>query len=237
MKRRLTLAALAFLAIGGCDSTPPTAPPPTPELSLSQTAVALSRTSTSQVTATSTVSSVPTDVTAAATWGSDNAQVVTVSAGLILAVGPGTANITAEHAGQSKTVAVTVRRRIYLTGEVRVHNLDGDETIDRVFIAVDGDEIGAGGGSGRHSILTARMSFSPVNAVVEPGNRTLTVRVVGGPPEVRPEYRAVWVVAIRVRDLDTSELLAAIPVAPKTVQSTTNPQHIDWAIVIPAFTS
>lgn len=237
MKPNWWFAALALLAIGGCDSTPPTSPPPTPELSVSQTAVSLDRTSTSQVTATSTVSDVATEVTPTATWRSDNAQVATVSTGLILAVGPGTANITAEHAGQVKTIAVTVRRRIYLTGEVRVHNLDGDETIDRVFIAVDGDEIGAGGGSGRHSILTARMSFSPANAVVEPGNRTLTVRVVGGPSEVRPEYRAVWVVALRVRDLDTSELLAAIPVAPKTVRSTTNPQHINWAIVIPAFTS
>lgn len=153
---RFSVGAVLLLATYGCDSTPASPPPPALEPSLSQSAVALERTSTSQVTATSTVSTVPSDVTATATWRSDNTEVATVSVGLILAVGPGTATITAGHAGQAKTITVTVRRRTYLTGEVTV----------------------------RQAAFTARMSLSPAGAVVEPGNRNLTVRTVTGPDSV-----------------------------------------------------
>lgn len=234
---RFCVALLVLVATCGCESTPTSPPAPTPVLSISQTAVSLDRTLTFQVSATSLVADVPTDITAAATWRSDNAEVATVSAGLILAVGPGTANITAEHAGQTKAVAVTVRRRTYLTGEVTVRNLAGEETIDGVYFALDGNGAGGRNGSGRQASFTARMSLNPAGAVVQPGNRTLTVRTVTGPNGITASYSITWTAPLRVRDLDTSEVIATLPIAVKTVKADTRVHDVDWTIVIPAFTS
>lgn len=236
MNTRRLIATVWLVAVAGCDSTP-TSPPPTPDLSVNQSAVALSRTMTSQVTATSTVSNVPTDVTATATWRTDNAEVATVSSGLIVAVGPGTTNITAEHAGQTKTIAVTVRRRTYVTGEVRVDTIGGAETIDGVFFGLDGQGAGGRQGSGRLASFTARMSFFPEEVVVEPGDHTVTVVVNIGPDSARPTYKITWIAPLRIRDLDTSQVVATLSLTAKTEKATAEPARVNWTFVVPTFTS
>ena len=128
----LALVAAAALTAGGCGSgssataaTAPSAPsgaavPPT------VTAVAVSGTapavgSTSQLTATATLSdgSAPV-VTSLATWQSSNPAVLTVStAGIATAVAAGDADVTATYAGVSGKARLTVSPRRYsLTGTI-----------------------------------------------------------------------------------------------------------------------
>lgn len=242
MKRALWLTTLSVLAVG-CESAPtsPIIQVPAVELTLSESSVALTRTSTTQVTVGSSVSGspgFPTDVTAAATWRTDNAEVATVAAGMILAVGPGTTNIIAEHGGQTKTIAVTVRRRTYVTGEVRVENLDGAETIYGVHFRLDGEWAGGRGSSGLLRVFTAHMGvFSPELSTIGPGNHTVTVTATGVPDTVRPTYKVTWYVPLRIKDLDTRETLATLQLSPTTAKATKNPAEISWQFAVPTYTS
>lgn len=61
-----------------------------------------------QLNATAQTTTGDVNVTANATWTSSNTSVATVSAGLVTAMAPGTATITAQYSGKSATTAVTV---------------------------------------------------------------------------------------------------------------------------------
>ena len=238
MRRAMKPIGTSLLLIGAvtataCNSSP-TSPPPIPVLSVSQSTLALSRTQTTQLTATSTTNGVGTDVTTTASWRSSNAQVATVVGGLVTAIGPGTTTVTVEHAGQIHTVALTVRRRTYLMAEVRVDTVGGQATIESVGFRLDGVGVGGKGTSGFEDWLTANTTNKA--AVVDPGSHVLTVSV-NVALSMRPTYNVTWLGPVRVLDFDTSEELATIPLSSRTVETTSDPQLIDWEIAVSAFTS
>lgn len=232
---RIPLLLALLVAATGCTSSPTSPPAPTPVLSVSQATVALSRTETRQLTATSTVNGTGTDVTATGSWRSSNVQVATVAAGLITAVGPGTTTVTVEHAGQTQSVALTVRRRTRLVGEVRVETVGGQSTIVGAGLALDGLYAGGTGTSGTAVWVTTNFIST---AVVDPGNHVVTVLVnINDLQPTRPTYNLTWLGPIRVLDLDTSEELTTIALPSRTVETTSDPQLIDWEIAVSAFTS
>lgn len=239
IKRSMKFVRIPFLlallvAATGCTSSPTSPPAPTPVLSVSQATVELSRTETRQLTATSTVNGTGTDVTSTASWRSSNAQVATVVAGLITAIGPGTTTVTVEHAGQIQAVALTVRRRAYLMAEVRVDTVGGQATIESVGFRLDGLGVGGKGTSGFADWLTANTTNKA--AVVDPGSHVLTVSI-NVALSMRPTYNVTWLGPVRVLDLDTSEELGTIVLPSRTVETTSDPQLIDWEIAVSAFTS
>ena len=92
-------------------STPPSTPPPTvTSITVTPTTAVLNVNGTQQLHATANYSDRTTqDVTASASWTSSNSAVATVSnAGIVTAVAPGSATVTASDAGQTASAAITV---------------------------------------------------------------------------------------------------------------------------------
>lgn len=236
---RYAFARSAFLLLtlgaAACDSPlAPTAPPPAPILSVSHSALELSRTSTTQITATSSLSNVPTDVTASTIWRTDNPEIATVSAGLIFAVGPGTTNVSAEHAGQTKTIAVTVRRRVFLRGSVAVKRVDGSPRIEGIAVMVDGQDVGGNSPSGRLVVAPAPIGQTSVaRPMLEPGGHLLALRVVS---LTAGDYRIRFAAPLRLLDADTGEEVGTVSVENRDRRLGTD-ALITWPLTIQAYTS
>jgi hypothetical protein len=226
----VVLGTFGFIA--GCGSSPAA---PAAVLAVSQGSVALSRTSTVQITATSSQAATTADVTSAATWRTSNPQVATVSAGLITAVGPGTAVITAEHAGQSRAVSVVVRRRVFVRGEVTVTNLAGQPSVDGITVTLDGQQIGGLGASGLIASRTARFGMTTLGRrPAEPGTRDLAI-VFG---VWASSQHAITFVGggATVVDLDTDEEIVVLPLEPRQ-GAFGRPWTEVWKLEIGTFTS
>jgi hypothetical protein len=116
MLKRVCLSVFLVMAMacgGSSSSTPttPTAPTPTTTFVAITGTVSLTSTNpTSQLKATATLSNGTTqDVSAQAAWQSSNQAVATASAsGLVTAVGPGTASISAVYQGKTGTLLISV---------------------------------------------------------------------------------------------------------------------------------
>ena len=109
--KALAVAIAIALALGACKKASPTAPTPTAQsVAISGTANFANKNQTSQLTASVTMSDSTTkDVTSSATWVSSNSSIASVtSAGVVTALGNGTATITATYEGKSATVAATI---------------------------------------------------------------------------------------------------------------------------------
>jgi len=111
----LLIASVLAWSCGGSSSNTPTAPSPAAPPSVTSIAVTGGATltaagQTSQMTATATFSDGSTqNVTASATWQSSNASTATVSAaGVVTAVGSGTATVTATYQGRSGSISLTL---------------------------------------------------------------------------------------------------------------------------------
>ena len=107
---RVAAALVLGAAVAACDKsspTEPTGPPPPAAVTVTAVTVAgnvdVSEGSTSQLTATATLSDGSTENdTTQATWTSSNTMVATVSGtGLVTAIGTGTADISATYSGQT----------------------------------------------------------------------------------------------------------------------------------------
>ena len=105
----------SFTYLLGCGSglsrtTPPTQPPTVSSISVTPTSASLSVNGTQQLHATANYSDRSSgDVTATATWASSSPAAATVSnAGLVTAVAPGNATVTASAGGQTGSATITV---------------------------------------------------------------------------------------------------------------------------------
>lgn len=239
MKFARYLVALAAVTLVGCESTP-TAPPPAPTIAVSHGAVSLERTATTQVTATSTLANMTTDITAGATWRSSNEQVARVAAGLITAVGPGTASVTVESAGASQTVTVTVRRRVYLEGEVKVVDERGiPGGIAHVDIFLDDRYYGGRNYSSPTALAIAPFgNISDANKPVAPGSHRFELRIPTRPGDAYSEYTftITFQQAPRVIDVDTREQVGTVPLENRSAIFPDNPT-ITWTFTLQSFTS
>ena len=223
------------LFCGACEGSPTE---PVPLLTVSATELSLVRTETRALTATTTVKGAGTDVTSAATWRSSNTQVATAVAGLVTAVGPGTATISAEHSGQTRSLTVTVRRRTSLSGELRVETLDGSSTVEFLALYLDGVEVGGTGTSSPAQRLNVRFVSDRQRTAAEPGGREVRVRLESrnnrALNQAEFSYVMRWLTPVTVVDRDTSESLTTLELAERTI--TVGPSaEIVWNVTIPAF--
>jgi hypothetical protein len=127
------MGSLLFWSCGGDDASP-TSPTTTPTPTLVASAITLSVTSlsldsvggTSQLSATVKDQNGGTMASAAVTWATSDAAVATVSSsGLVTAISPGTANITAAHLTLSATASVVAKDAV--APEVTLITYDGFE--------------------------------------------------------------------------------------------------------------
>jgi hypothetical protein len=115
------------------------------------------------------------DVTTSATWSSSAPDVVTAQAGVLTAVGVGTATITASYAGQAASIDVDARRNLYYRADLLISDTRNAPTIERVECFVDGRQT-CSQSTGPYVSKTASMGVS-YSLGTTPGSHTLTVRV------------------------------------------------------------
>ena len=115
------------------------------------------------------------DVTTSATWSSSAPDVVTAQAGVLTAVGVGTATITASYAGQAASIDVDARRNLYYRADLLISDTRNAPTIERVGCFVDGRQT-CSQSTGPYVSKTASMGVS-YSLGTTPGSHTLTVRV------------------------------------------------------------
>lgn len=236
---RTRIALLSLLvAAAGCNSSP-TAPPPVPVLSVSESTVSLERTATSQITAISTVSGSTTDVTASATWRSSNEQVARVVAGLITAVGPGTATITVETSGVSKAIPVTVRRRVFLRGELLVQDGRGEPGgIASLDAKIDTTPIGATDTSSPEATLVVDFGMRGSKVRVSPGEHVLALSITTRAGDAWSDYPLAisFDGPASVVDFDTNERVGTVTFENKSGTFPDDPD-VTWSFTLNAFTS
>jgi hypothetical protein len=183
MTRRsmLTLALLAFWGCGGG----PTDPGSVGALSLSHTSLTLGRNTTGTVIAILGSAARRSNVTAAVAWSSSNPAVIAVDAGVLRAVGLGSATVTASYRGHTATMQVAVRRNTAIGGQIVVREATGKEIFGCLAVRKNGESLGSRCGSDHAASVWQLANFGwatnvpSIRAVsaVAPGTIGLDVRV------------------------------------------------------------
>jgi uncharacterized protein YjdB len=106
---RVAAAALATVASIGCSGTPTLPSSTITTLSISGSPPAIGATSQYSATVVMATSNVTENVTALATWTSDNTGIATVSrTGIVTGIAAGSTNLTATYNGSTVTAQVTI---------------------------------------------------------------------------------------------------------------------------------
>lgn len=238
MKPAQFFAVGLVLVVAACSSSP-TAPPPNPTITASTPAVSLERTATTQVTATSMLAGISTDITASATWRSSNEQVARVVAGVITGVGPGSATVTIEQGGASHTLTVTVRRRVYLTGEVKVTDgRGGIGGIAGLTVLIDDQLYGGRGLSNPNAIVSAPFGSATTAHRLAPGTHRFDLQIPTRPGDAFSDYpfTITFDQVPRVVDLDTGEQVGTVALENRSGMYPDN-ATVTWTFTLGAFTS
>lgn len=182
------------------------------------------------------------DVTATAVWTSSAPAVVTVTAGMIKAVGVGTATVTVAYGGLTRTVDVVARRNTRLAGSIVVKDLDQRYSIHWLKCYLDARMVYSLGFSGGYSVrrVDFPQSDESYDYSVQPGLSTLSLEVRHDLPlqigdvhygTSAESYVEIW-------DSDTNEVLTRLPLS---VQAVTVPPvvpttgEIIWTLTIDVF--
>jgi len=181
------------------------------------------------------------DVTAVATWTSSAPAVVTVQAGMVRAVGVGTATVTVSYSGLSRTIAVVARRNTRLTGAISIEDTNGWPSIPAVQAYLEAREVYGlffSGGEKRYTIPLGDPQSSGNDTSVEPGQVHLVLRTTADPFTLstitwasRPESY------VEIRDRDTDDVLARLPLAAQTATRPALgvPGEMVWPLTIDVF--
>ncbi len=217
MKRVVAVGCLLLLTMG-CQHSP-AAPTPV-ELLVTPVTLTLARNATSSMRAQVERSNgTIEDVTAAAVWTSSAPDVVTVQAGLVKAVGIGTATVTAGYDGLTRSVSIVARRNTRLTGEITVEDRDGRGSISWIEALLDGRQVYGHGFSASERVYTVPLGdpqSAGYDTSVAPGAVTLTVRVQHG-GFVQNLYASRPGSYVEIRDHDTNEVVARLSLNEQTV--------------------
>lgn len=156
-------------------------------------------------------------------------------------MGIGTATVTVSYAGLSRAISVIARRLMRLTGAVTVEDPTGYRSIHSVG-AYLGERLvfsrSFSGGMSRFTIPLGQPEPGGVDDIdVAPGDVRLVVRL-----QPTDAVAITWVSLpaslVDVRDAETGEVLATLPLG---VQSVTKPAvpgavgELVWTLTIPAF--
>jgi hypothetical protein len=199
----LSLAALGTIQCHGSSASP--TPTPTTTALVAPASVTIARNDSATVTAKLQKSDgTTTDVTATAYWTTSDSSIVTVQAGVLKAVGVGTATIRVSESGLAATIAVTAIRNTLITGVVTVAETSGRRSIHAVGVFIDSNEM-----FGRwYSSAISEVSVGIGNTNVAPGNVALLLRVTPDPTLHWEENFATGTGSyVNVIDKDTGELV------------------------------
>jgi hypothetical protein len=218
MKRwgRLATCLLA-LATVRCGDSPTT---PTATALIVPTSMVIARNGSATVTAQLQKSNgVTEDVTATAAWVSSAPGVMTAQAGVLKAVGIGTATVTVTQSGLSATIAVTARRNTRLTGVIGIMETGNIFSIHGVEVWLDTRQIYALGASGAERTWSVDLSAQNYDKSVAPGTTRLSVRVLPDPdrPPLESNFASRIDSYVEVLDSDTNERLERIPLSVQSV--------------------
>jgi hypothetical protein len=240
--RHLFLLVSVAVLSGACDhgeGTPTS--PTTVSLALSLSTVTVPRYGSIQTTLRLTHSDgTSQDVTGAAVWDSTAAAIATVQAGLVTAVGIGTARVTASYSGITCALDVVARRNTRLVGSVTVEakELNG---IQAVRAELDGRMVNGQSFSGTRkswTIVIGQGHWASYDTSVPPGAHTLTARVtLLTRPDLQVRGASDPSSYVEVRDSDTDEVLARIllPVQEQTGQMGSSSVDLVWPLQIELF--
>jgi len=217
MKRILSLGGLLLLA-AACQHSP--AAPTSVALLVTPDTLTVARNATSPITVQVQRSNgTLEDVTAAGVWTSSAPDVVTVQAGVVKAVGVGTATVRVTYNGLTRTVNVVARRNTRLTGAITVEDSDGWGSIHEIDAFLDGRQVYGLGFSSSPRVYTIPLGdpqSAGFDTSVAPGSVRLSVQVVLG-GFVGTTYASRPESYVDVRDRDTDEVLARLPLSVQTV--------------------
>jgi hypothetical protein len=159
------------------------------------------------------------DVTATAAWASSAPNVLTAQAGVLKAIGVGTATVTVMQSGLTATIAVTVRRNTRLVGVIGITETANIFSIHGVQAWLDTRKIYALGTSGAERAWSVDLSTQPYDKSVAPGTIRLSVEVLPDPDRVPQEnnFASRADSYVDVLDSDTNERVERIPLSAQSV--------------------
>ena len=218
MRRLLALVGVLIFGVT-CDQHNPAAPTSV-ALVMTPTTLTVARNATGSLTVQVQRSNGTFEnVTAAATWTSSAPDVVTVQAGVVKAVGVGTATVTAAYETLKATAAIVARRNTRLTGAITIEDTKGWSSIDTIDAYLDQRLVYGNGFSGGLPRWTIPLGdFLPIGSDtnVEPGDVRLSVRLIP-----TTSFEVIWLSTpasyVELRDRDTGEVLERMPLNVQTV--------------------
>jgi hypothetical protein len=217
MKIAPSLAGLLLLA-AACQHSP--AAPTSVALLVTPDTLTVARNATGSITVQVQRSNGTTEaVTGAAVWTSSAPDVVTVQAGVVKAVGAGTATVTVTYGGLTRTVNVVARRNTRLTGAITVEDSNGFGSIHEIRAFVDGHTVYGLSFSSSERAYTIPLGdpqSAGFDTSVAPGSVRLSVQVVYAGGFGGTRYATRPASYVDVRDLDTNEMLARLPLSVQT---------------------
>lgn len=232
---RLLAVCLAALATAHCHQSPSA---PTATALIVPASVTVAHNDSSTVTAQLQKSNGQTeDVTATAVWTSSAPGVVTAQAGVLKAVGVGTATVTVTHSGLSATIAVLARRITRLTSQITVEETRSRPLIHGVEAYLDTRVVYSLSFSGAERAVVLDLSAQPAtgSTYVLPGSVRLSVRVTPDPILTEASFSSRPESYVDVRDSETGELLERIPLSMQTVfrpDGSRDPVELVWSLSI-----
>jgi len=235
MINRASVGLVLVLGVAACSGAP-TQATPIMTLSASVATLALERTTAATVQVTLVRGGTPSDVTAAAIWTTSNPAVATVAAGVVTAVGPGSATIAAAHEGRSVSVPVTVRRRVYLRGRILTRDAVSRGSVSQASVYINGQRVSQNDLSGPASSMSVSFGLSQLSGLPQaPGDHAVAVQLDNLPGQFTFEYESP-VGGVEVRDKDTGELVTTIGVPGRTETLPAN-ARVTWTITIGSYIS
>jgi hypothetical protein len=217
---------LTCLGAPGCGDSPTSPTPatqsaPTPtvvSLAVSTDSVSLARYGTTQVSATVTRSDGSReDVTGKATWSSSNPEIAVAQAGFVVGASLGAARLSVGYGGLITSLDVSVRRATVLGGSLGLEVTSRAGLIRRMTTMLDGVVIAEC--QYPQANFFCQTAFGSVSlgtaTLIDPGPHQLTARVelVDGVGSVSVRTYG----SLRLVDRDTQEMLAWLPMDPKTL--------------------
>jgi len=218
--RMLAIGLVTLAAVQCGDSATAPTPPVTATALIVLPSIVIARNGSATVTAQLQKSNGLTeDVTATAAWASSAPSVVTAQAGVLKAVGVGTATVTVTQSGLTATIAVTARRNTRLAGVIGVAETGNLLSIHGIAVWLDSRKIYGISYSGAYQARYEDLSTQTYDKNVAPGTIRLSVEVLPD-PDLPPRENTLASRAdsyVEVLDSDTNERVERIPLSAQSV--------------------
>jgi hypothetical protein len=154
------VACVALVIASGCGGASTAPSPGATGLSFSQTSLTIARNTSTQLNVIARFADNQTrDVSGQIQLSSSNPAVITVSGGLLTAVGIGTSEITARYGALTATTTVKGRRNTAIAGEVTIADARGGYTVNGIRLRLDDKSLTSRNGSDHFGYQSMTLPF------------------------------------------------------------------------------